>query len=132
MGLEEAKYLGYNIGHGLVKHRLNKIEAIQIWPQPVNKKQVCAFLGITGYYRRFIPNFASFAAPLTDLMKGKDSVMVKWTPQVAKSFQTLKSLLCAQPVLIGESLSFKRMHLMWDWRQYCHRCGMVRNTQCCT
>ncbi|XP_075715620.1 STE20-like serine/threonine-protein kinase [Rhinoderma darwinii] len=110
IGLEEAKYLGYTIGRGLVKPQVNKIEAIQGWPHPVNKKQVRAFLGITGYYRRFIPNFASLAAPLTDLTKGKDSVRVKWTPEAEQSFQALKNILCAQPVLITPD--FKREFIL--------------------
>ncbi|KAM3939879.1 uncharacterized protein RB166_021883 [Leptodactylus fuscus] len=70
IGQEEAKYLGYIIGRGVIKSQINKIEAIQNWPKPVNKKQVRVFLGLTGYYRRFIENFASIAAPLSDLTKG--------------------------------------------------------------
>lgn len=100
IGLEEAMYLGYTIGRGLIKPQLNKIDAIQNWPRPLNKKQVRSFLGIAGYYRRFIPNFASMAVPLTDLTKGKNSVMIKWTPEAERAFQSLKQALCSQPVLV--------------------------------
>ncbi|CAJ0937379.1 unnamed protein product [Ranitomeya imitator] len=103
--LEEARYLGYVIGRGVVKPQIDKIQAIQGWPQPVNKKQVQAFLGIAGYYRRFIPNFAAMATPLTDLTKGKGSVMVKWTSAAEEAFHSLKRALCSQPVLVTPDFS---------------------------
>ncbi|CAJ0927874.1 unnamed protein product [Ranitomeya imitator] len=105
IGLEEARYLGYVIGRGVVKPQIDKIQAIQGWPQPVNKKQVQAFLGIAGYYRRFIPNFAAMATPLTDLTKGKGSVMVKWTSAAEEAFHSLKRALCSQPVLVTPDFS---------------------------
>uniref|UniRef100_A0A803JM67 Gypsy retrotransposon integrase-like protein 1 n=1 Tax=Xenopus tropicalis TaxID=8364 RepID=A0A803JM67_XENTR len=107
IGLEEAKYLGYNIGRGLVKPQLNKVQAIQDWPRPVTKKQVRAFLGITGYYRRFIANFATIAVPLTDLTKGTKSIMIKWNSEAEQAFQTLKKALCSQPVLITPDFTKK-------------------------
>lgn len=55
----------------MIRPQVNKIKAIQGWPQPLNKKQVRAFLGIVGYYCRVVPNFAFIAAPLTELTKGK-------------------------------------------------------------
>jgi hypothetical protein len=110
VGLEEAKYLGYIIGRGLVKPQINKIEAIQNWPRPLTKKQVRAFLGIAGYYRRFVPNFASVAAPLTDLTKGGKSTMVKWNPEAEKAFQSLKAALSEQPVLV--SPDFRKQFLV--------------------
>lgn len=105
LAMEEVKYLGFIIGRGLVKPQLNKVEAIQNWPRPVNKKQVRAFLGITGYYRRFIPSFATIAVPLSDLTKGKQSNMVKWNPEAEDAFQKLKVALCTQPVLITPDFS---------------------------
>ncbi|XP_068097047.1 uncharacterized protein [Hyperolius riggenbachi] len=101
LGMEEAKYLGYIVGKGLVKPQVNKVEAIQEWPRPVSKKQVRAFLGIVGYYRRFIPNFSTLAAPLTDLTKGRKSVMIQWTGETDKAFMELKLALCQNPVLVA-------------------------------
>ncbi|CAJ0968777.1 unnamed protein product [Ranitomeya imitator] len=110
IGLTEARYLGYVIGRAVIKPQVNKIEAIQNWPKPLSSKQVRAFLGIIGYYRRFIPNFAGKSASLTDLLKGKKTVMVKWNPQAEEAFQSLKSALCGQPVLI--SPDFKKTFIV--------------------
>lgn len=55
------------MGRGLIKSHLNKIKAIENYKRPVNKKQVRAFLGLIGYYRRFIENFATRAVPITEL-----------------------------------------------------------------
>lgn len=69
-----------------------------------NNKTGEGFLGILGYYRRFIPNFSSVAAPLTDVTKGGKSVMVKWNTEAERAFQELKLSLCEQPVLITPDL----------------------------
>lgn len=105
LGMEEVKYLGYIVGRGVVKPQVSKVEAIQSWPRPLTKKQVRAFLGMVGYYRRFVPNFATLAAPLTDLTKGRKSVMVEWNADAEKAFLELKSALCQHPVLVAPNFS---------------------------
>ena len=50
LGLQEAEYLGYNIGRGCVKPKMKKVEAIQDWQQPLTKKQVRTFVALTSYY----------------------------------------------------------------------------------
>ena len=77
IGLEEAKYLGYVIGRGVIKPQVNKVEAIRSWPRPVTTRQVKSFLGIVGYYMRFVPHFATIASPLSELLKGRKSVTVR-------------------------------------------------------
>ena len=57
------------------------------------------FLGLAGYYRRFIPEYATIAAPLTDLTKKSAPAHVKWTDKCANAFQRLKELMCSKPVL---------------------------------
>lgn len=89
-GLEEARYLGYVVGRGAIKPQLNKVNAIQKWPHSLTKKQVRCFLGIVGYYRRFVPNFASLAAPLTDLVKEKNATVVQWSEEAEAAFCQLK------------------------------------------
>ncbi|CAM5166045.1 unnamed protein product [Eretmochelys imbricata] len=101
IGLAEAKYLSYIGGRGIVKPQLNKLEAIQNWPRPNWKKQVWAFLGVVGFYRRFIPHFATRASPLTDLIKARGPDMVKWTDATEKALMDLQTALCSNPMLIA-------------------------------
>ena len=64
-----------------------------------------AFLGVTGYYCKFIPNFAITAAPLTDLIRKNHPNRVEWTPPCAKAFEELKKQLCSDPVLKSPDFS---------------------------
>ena len=68
-------------------------------------KQVRTFLGLTGYYRKFIPKYAAVACPLTDLTKKTAPNCLVWTKQCEEVFQTLKRLLCSTPVLKGPDLN---------------------------
>ena len=74
-------------------------DAVQAFPIPQTKKQVKAFLGLTGYYRRFIPDYATIAVPLTDLTKKSAPNQVGWTQKCDTSFNRLKELLCSSPIL---------------------------------
>ena len=77
-GKNEVRYLGHVIGGGTVRPDPQKLEAVNNYPVPVSKKEVRAFLGLAGYYRRFVPHFATIAKPLTELTKGKNPDRVKW------------------------------------------------------
>lgn len=96
---QEVSFLGYIAGGGSVRPQVDKLQAILSCALPSMKKSVRSFLGLIGWYRRFIPNFASRAAPLTDLTKKSGSSKVKWTPECEQAFQDLKSCLCKDPVL---------------------------------
>ena len=76
-----------------------KVEAVQNFPIPVEKRDVRAFLGITGYYRNFIPQYATIATPLTDITRKSEPNIVKWTPSCDIAFKKLKEALCSEPVL---------------------------------
>ncbi|CAM5116851.1 unnamed protein product [Natator depressus] len=72
VGMAEVSSLGHKVGSGHPKPEPAKVEAIKDWPPPQTKKQVQAFIGMVGSYRRFVPHFSSLAAPLTELCrKGK-------------------------------------------------------------
>ncbi|KAJ0039408.1 hypothetical protein NL108_016223 [Boleophthalmus pectinirostris] len=106
----ETRYLGYQLGRGEVRPQLDKVEAIQNCPRPRTKKEVRSFLGLAGWYRRFVPQFATIAAPLTALTTKQQKNPVTWTDECEKAFNTLKSLLCSSPVL--RSPDFSRRFLV--------------------
>lgn len=66
---KSLKYLGYIVGEGTFSTDPDKVKAVSEFPIPNNRKQVRRFLGMTGWYRRFIPNYANLAASLTDSLK---------------------------------------------------------------
>lgn len=96
---QQVSFLGYVAGGGSVRPQVDKLQAILLCAPPSTKKSVRSFLGLIGWYRRFIPNFASRAAPLTDLTRKSSSSKVKWTSECEHAFQDLKSCLCKDPVL---------------------------------
>ena len=66
------------------------------WLHPKTLKSLRGFLGLTGYYRKFVKNYGNIATPLTALPKNNSFT---WTPATAQDFQTLKMVMCTTPVL---------------------------------
>ena len=108
----EITYLGHIVSQEGIRTDPEKTEAIKSWPIPRTVKDVRAFLGFTGYYRRFIRNYARIARPLNDLLVGhstakKDKAKrprakkspFEWTDSQQKAFETLKERLTNRPVL---------------------------------
>ena len=93
----EVTYLGHIISRDGVKPDPRKLEAVKSFPRPKTPKNIKQFLGLAGYYRRFIPNFSRLAKPLTNLLK--NDTRFEWTSFQEESFETLKQLLCEEPVL---------------------------------
>jgi hypothetical protein len=104
--METCSYLGHVVGNGEVRPEEAKLTAVRDFPTPGTKRQVRAFLGLTGYYRKFIPGYAETAAPLTDLTRKSTPNKVRWTEECATAFAALKNSLCSEPVL--KSPDFKR------------------------
>ena len=77
----------------------DNVEKIKDAPRPSTKKQVRSFMGLAGYYRDFIPNFAAIAAPLSDLTRKGQPNKVEWGEAQEKAYQTIKSYLTSEPVL---------------------------------
>ena len=93
----EIHYLGYLISPEGISPLPNKLDSIKHMPVPNSTKEMKQFLGLTGYYRKFVPRFADISRPLTTLTK-KDAKF-EWTPACQKSFELLKETLCGEPVL---------------------------------
>lgn len=76
-----------------------KITRIKDWGVPISniKKQLCAFLGLTSYYRRFMPNFSSIAAPFLNLLQKEQPERVHWTCKAETVFECLKTHLTSNP-----------------------------------
>ena len=92
-----VQYLGHLISGKGIEPVPEKLESIKNMPPPTTPKEVKQFLGLIGYYRKFIPKFSDVARPLTNLTK-KD-VLFEWTPDCQQTFQLLKDLLMAEPIL---------------------------------
>eukprot|EP00731_Ephydatia_muelleri_P021177 Em0013g904a len=109
-GVTACSYLGFVVGDGLVKPEPSKVQAVLNFPTPTDKTGVRAFLGLTGYYRRFIPDFASLAAPLTDLTRKCAPMRVSWSNECEQAFKSLKGCLCSDPVL--RSPNFEKQFIL--------------------
>ena len=99
VGQKVVKFLGHVIGKGECRCTEDKVEKIMSAPQPVTKKQVRSFLGMTEYYRAFIPNYAVVAMPLHELTRKRAPNKVVWEKEQQVAFECLKRCLSRQPIL---------------------------------
>jgi hypothetical protein len=94
---KEVSYLGHVIGSNGMRPDEKRVEAVKDYPVRKTTREIKGFLGLAGYYRRFIPNFSKIAKPLTELLK-KNKPYV-WDDRTEKAFGTLKEKLTTQPLL---------------------------------
>lgn len=94
---KEVAYLGHIITENGVRPDPGKIEAVRNYPIPTTRKNIKQFLGLAGYYRRFIENFSKIAKPLSDLTK--QSSTFEWKQRQQEAFDKLREALCSTPIL---------------------------------
>ncbi|KAD6796059.1 hypothetical protein E3N88_06955 [Mikania micrantha] len=95
--LTEVQFLGHVINTQGIQVDPSKIEAITKWENPKSPTEVRSFLGLAGYYRRFIQNFSRIAVPLTSLTRKAEKF--EWGPKQSEAFQILKDKLTHAPIL---------------------------------
>jgi len=98
-GHAHVTYLGYVVGQGQVRPVMSKVEAIQNFHVPGNKKELMHFLGMAGYYRKFCRNFSVVTAPLTNLPK--KHVLYVWSSVCQQAFSRFKAILYSDPILVA-------------------------------
>lgn len=96
---QSIKYLGYILEEKGLRVDPDKVEVVVNYPAPKTVKEVRRFLGMTGWYQRFIPNYAERATPLTELTKKNQRF--SWTESTESAFQQLKAALISAPVLVN-------------------------------
>lgn len=99
LGESQVSFLGHQVGHEQLMTEADKVGKVREAPRPNTKKQVRSFLGLVGFYRKFIPRFAEIALPLTELTKGKAPEKVKWSEACQLSYSRLKESVCSAPIL---------------------------------
>ena len=98
-GVDSIDFLGHQLQQGLIGLLEDNVDKIRKTPRPATKKQVRSFVGLAGYYRDFIPNFAVVAARLSDLTRKGQPSKVEWGDAQEKAYQTIKNLLTNDPIL---------------------------------
>ena len=92
-----VQYLGHLVSGKGIKSLPEKLESVKKMPAPTTPKEIKQFLGLVGYYRKFIPRFADIARPMTNLTN--EDVSFEWTLQCQASFEMLKDALITSPIL---------------------------------
>jgi len=115
-GATEVQFLGYKVNDQGIRTDESKITAVQNWPVPDTVSDVRSFLGLTGFYQKFVKGYAGIAGPLTDLLKGRDGekmAKVEWGTKEQTAFDDLKEALTTAPVLATPDPD-KKYHIYTD------------------
>ena len=101
------RYLGYVVDVNGLRTHPEKITAMLNYPRPTNTTEVKRFMGMCGWYRRFIKNFSTICAPINDLLKGHKhkKAPILWTPEADIAFTNIKQALVSAPILSSPDFS---------------------------
>jgi hypothetical protein len=98
-----VKFLGHTISRDGISMDPSKVQEVMDWKPPKLVHQIRSFLGLAGYYRRFIPDSSRIAKPMTELLK--KGVKFVWSEECDKAFHTLREHLTSTPVLTQPDMS---------------------------
>ena len=94
----EVGFLGHVVSDSSVSVDPRKVEALMSWERPKSVFDIRSFLGLAGYYKRFIEDFSWLVAPMTRLTRNE--VKFVWDDSCERAFQELKRRLTSAPILI--------------------------------
>ena len=117
------QYLGHIISGEGIEPVPEKLESLNEMPPPTTQKEVRQFLGLAGYYRKFVPKYSDIARPLTDLTK-KD-IQFRWTEKCQQTFDMLKELLSKESILKYPDPN-KQYTLFTDASKYAWACVLTQ------
>jgi hypothetical protein len=101
--LDTVKFLGHTISSDGISIDPSKVQEVLDWKPPTSVHQIRSFLGLAGYYRRFIPDFSKIAKPMTEQLK--KGVKFSWDQKCEDAFHTLRAHLTTAPVLAQPDVS---------------------------
>ncbi|GFO24074.1 Zinc finger protein [Plakobranchus ocellatus] len=99
LGSRTVDFLGNGLGRGAIGLQDENVEKVRNAPRPKTKREVRAFLGLVGYYKEFVPNFAAVSAPLSDLVRKGQPNIVNWGDSQERAYNSLKVAVTSKPVL---------------------------------
>lgn len=99
IGYPNLEFLGFMVGEGTKQPEQGKVAKMLELPRPTTKAEVRSLLGLIGFYREFVPNFAAITSPLSDMVKRGSPNKVEWTEAAERALSTVKERLASQPIL---------------------------------
>jgi len=94
-----VSFLKHSLSNGVILPRQKTVDKILQAPPPQTLKQLRSFIGLASYYRKYVPDFAVIAAPLSDATKKEQPNEVQWDEARERAFQNLKKRICKPPIL---------------------------------
>lgn len=109
--VDQVMFIGYVVSKDDIQVDQSKVEAIKTWPQPKTLTEVRSFHGLASFYRRFVPNFSTLMAPITECIRKNG---FEWSTTASKAFEEIKRSYVNSPYLLY--LILKR-YLKWNVMQ---------------
>ena len=94
---DEVVFLGHKVGKTGVQPDPANVEKVRNWPRPQKADELKSFLGLAGYYSRFVPGFSDLVRPIREAAEKKGDL--EWTDELCVSFDTIKQKLTSSPIL---------------------------------